>query len=231
VIKPHILFVKKILEGSEGRMNETAGETPREGAALAPRRDPVQKRSRERMQRILDAATGLIAREGSDALRMGDVAEKAGISIGSLYQYFPEKGAIIRALAERYGAESRACIEEGLAGVQDLQGLGRAFGQLVDTYYGIFLAEPVMRDIWSGMQADKALSAMELADSRANGELLSRLLLALRPGEDPEAIKASAFLVWQLGEATMRLAVSVERREGDAIVAAYKRMAIRELVG
>ncbi|MGO4839877.1 TetR family transcriptional regulator, partial [Rhizobiaceae sp. 2RAB30] len=172
--------------------------------------------------------TGLIAAEGSDALRMGDVAAKAGISIGSLYQYFPEKGAIIRALAERYSAESRACIEEGLADVQDLEGLGRAFGALVDVYYGICLAEPVIRDIWSGMQADKVLSAMELVDSRANGELLSRLLLKLRPNEDADAIKASAFLVWQLGEATMRLAVSVERSEGDAIVAAYKRMAIRE---
>lgn len=183
------------------------------------------------MQRILDAATSLIAEQGSDALRMGDVAEKAGVSIGSLYQYFPEKGAIIRALAEWYHTESRACIEEGLAEVRDLKGLGQAFGALVDTYYGIFLAEPVMRDIWSGTQADKALSAMELADSRVNAELLTRLLIRLRPGDDPEALNAAAFLVWQLGEATMRLAVSVERKEGDAIVEAYKRMAIRELVG
>jgi AcrR family transcriptional regulator len=199
--------------------------------ALSPRRDPVQKRSRERMKRILDAARALIAAGGSDGLRMGDVAERAGISIGSLYQYFPEKGAIIRALAEGYHAESRACIEEGLAGVTDLDGLARAFSDLVDTYYGIFLAEPVMRDIWSGMQADKALAGLELAASRANGELLTCLLLRLRPKDDPEALKAAAFLVWQLGEATMRLAVSVGRGEGDAIVEAYKRMAVRELVG
>lgn len=213
------------------RMVGTVGEAVRQGTSLVPRRDPVQKRSRERMQRILDAATGLIAEQGSDALRMGDVAEKAGVSIGSLYQYFPEKGAIIRALAERYHAESRACIEAGLDDVRDLAGLGQAFAALVDIYYGIFLAEPVMRDIWSGTQADKELRGMELADSRANGELLSQLLLQLRPGENPDALKATAFLVWQLGEATMRLAVSVERSEGDAIVEAYKRMAIRELVG
>lgn len=199
--------------------------------ALSPRRDPVQKRSRERMQRILEAARELIAVEGSDALRMGDVAARAGISIGSLYQYFPEKGAIIAALAEGYHAESRACIEAGLAGVGDLQALGRAFSDLVDTYYGICLGEPVMRDIWSGMQADKALASIELAASRANGELLTGLLLRLRPKDDPKALKATAFLVWQLGEATMRLAVSVGREEGDAIVDAYKRMAVRELVG
>lgn len=212
-------------------MEEADLGTGRREAALSPRRDPVQQRSRERMGRILAAARDLIAAGGSDALRMADVAEKAGVSIGSLYQYFPEKGAIVRALAEGYHAESRACIEEGLAGVADLEGLGRAFEALVDTYYGIFITEPVMRDIWSGMQADKTLAAIELDASRANGELLTSLLIRLRPDDDREALKASAFLVWQLGEATMRLAVAVGREEGDAIVEAYKRMAVRELVG
>ncbi len=44
-------------------------------------------------------------------MRMSEVAEKAGISIGSLYQYFPDKSAIVRTLAERYNAYSRECIE------------------------------------------------------------------------------------------------------------------------
>ncbi|WP_370691317.1 hypothetical protein [Bradyrhizobium sp.] len=48
-------------------------------------------------------------------------------------------------------------------------------------------------------------------------------------GADPEKVAASAFLVWQLGEATMRLAISLPRREGDAIVEAYKRMTLREI--
>ena len=212
-------------------MNEGSQEEGRREIALSPRRDPVQKRSRERLERILNAARELIAAGGSDGLRMGDVAEKAGVSIGSLYQYFPEKGAIIRALAQAYHAESRACIEEGLSRVSDLEGLGRAFSELVDTYYQIFLAEPVIRDIWSGMQADKALASLELEASRANGVLLESLLLKLRPGKDAEGLKAAAFLVWQLGEATMRLAVSVGRAEGDAVVEAYKRMAVRELTG
>ncbi|TIM19850.1 MAG: TetR/AcrR family transcriptional regulator, partial [Mesorhizobium sp.] len=43
--------------------------------------------------------------------------------------------------------------------------------------------------------------------------------------------ETTAFLIWQMGEATMRLAISVERQEGDDLVAAYKRMALRELVG
>lgn len=195
-----------------------------------PRRLPTQSRSRARVERMLSVAALLIAEKGSDAMRMSEVAEKAGVSIGSLYQYFPDKAAIIRMLAERYNTEGRACIEEGLAKVRDLAGLREAFSELVDTYYAMFLAEPVMRDIWSGTQADKALRDIDLADSRATGRLLADTLAGLKPGADRATLDTTAFLVMHLGEATMRLAISLDREEGDAVVTAYKRMALREML-
>ncbi|AZO60772.1 MAG: TetR family transcriptional regulator [Mesorhizobium sp.] len=195
-----------------------------------PRRAPTQQRSRERVERMLAAAAALIAEQGSDAMRMGEVAERAGVSIGSLYQFFPDKRAIVWALAERYTAESQACISAALKDVSDAEGLKQAFSELVDLYYGMFLAEPVMRDIWSGTQADKALRELELADSRANARFLVAVLKRLRPGADTVAMETAALLVWQMGEAVMRLAISVDREEGDRLVAAYKRMALRELV-
>jgi AcrR family transcriptional regulator len=193
------------------------------------RRMPSQRRSRERVERILNCAATLIADSGSDAMRMSEVARMAGISIGSLYQYFPDKSAIIRTLAERYNAQGRACIEAGLADVGTMDELCEAFARLIDTYHEIFRGEPVMRDIWSGTQADKALRDIELADSRANGALLTAVLGRLRPEADRQELAASAFLIMHLGEATMRLAISVERVEGEALVAAYKRMALAEL--
>jgi AcrR family transcriptional regulator len=183
------------------------------------------------VERILSVATELIAAQGSDALRMAEVAAKAGISIGSLYQYFPDKAAIIRTLAERINAEGRACIEDGLRGVDNAGELRDAFGRLVDTYYGLFLAEPVMRDIWSGLQADKGLREIDLEDSRINGRILADALARIAPGADRAGQFTRAFLVMQLGEATMRLAISVGREQGDALVETYKRMALRELAG
>ena len=199
--------------------------------AASPRRSPSQQRSRERVERMLAAASVLIAEQGSDAMRMGEVAERAGVSIGSLYQFFPDKRAIVWALAERYTAESQACIAAALADVTDAESLRRAFSELVDIYYGLFLAEPVMRDIWSGTQADKALRELELADSRASGAFLAAVLKRLRPEDDAAALEAMAFLVWQLGETAVRLAVAVGRAEGDGFVETYKRMALRELLG
>ncbi|SFO46528.1 transcriptional regulator, TetR family [Mesorhizobium sp. NFR06] len=212
-------------------MEEKAAARPEQVAIASPRRSPSQQRSRERVERMLAAASTLIAEQGSDAMRMGEVAERAGVSIGSLYQFFPDKRAIVWALAERYTAESQACIAAALKGVGDKDDLKRAFSELVDIYHRLFLAEPVMRDIWSGTQADKALRELELADSRANAEFLVAVLKRLRPDADPIELETTAFLVWQMGEAAMRLAISVDRAEGDRLVAAYKRMALRELVG
>lgn len=200
-----------------------------EVAPSAPRRAPTQRRSRERVERILVVATELIAADGSDAMRMSDVAARAGVSIGSLYQYFPDKGAIIRVLAERYNAEGRRCIAEALESVGSPPELLSAFGQLVDTYYGMFLAEPAMRDIWSGTQADKGLRDIDLADSRAIGALLAAARKRLHPKADEATLERSSFLLMSLGESTMRLAISVGKDEGAALVETYKRMALREL--
>jgi AcrR family transcriptional regulator len=200
------------------------------GAALQSRQRAVmQQRSRERLEKILSAARSLIAERGSDQMKMSDIASLAGISIGSLYQYFPDKRAIIKSLAERYNAENRRCIEEALEGVEDQKSLLVAFADLFDQYYDLFLAEPVMRDIWSGMQADKALMALELKESRHCGALLADAMRRAHPKANARRVRATAFLIWQLGEATMRLAVTVDRAEGDMIVAAFKRMVEREL--
>lgn len=212
-------------------MDEKVSAKPDQAAIASPRRSPSQQRSRERVERMLAAASALIAEQGSDAMRMGEVAERAGVSIGSLYQFFPDKRAIVWALAERYTAESQACISAALKDVGDAEGFKSAFSELVDIYYQLFLAEPVIRDVWSGTQADKALRALELADSRANAEFLVAVLKRLRPDADPIELETTAFLVWQMGEAAVRLAISVDREEGDRLVEAYKAMALRELAG
>lgn len=194
------------------------------------RRAPTQKRSRERVQNILKVACELIALQGSDGMKMGELAEKAGVSIGSLYQYFPDKAAIIHALADRYNDESRHCIEESLSAVTSAHNLIAAFDQLIDTYFELFLAEPVICDIWTGTQADKTLRDMELEVSRENGAFLARTIARLRNEQtaDP-SISARCLLIMSMGEATMRLAISVPIDEGREIVGSYKRMTRREI--
>ena len=193
------------------------------------RRVPSQQRSRERVERMLEVAARMIAEDGSDALRMSEVAKRAGVSIGSLYQYFPDKSAILHTLAEHYNAECRRCIEVALAEADSIDELCAAFEVLVDEYYALYLAEPVIRDIRSGTLADKALRDLEVADSRENGAVLCQALLRVKPKADAAKAGSACFFIMHIGEATMRLAISVDRAEGNELVESYKNMALAEL--
>jgi AcrR family transcriptional regulator len=68
---------------------------------LAPRRRPSQERSRGRVERILDATAVLLGDTPVDKITTAAIAEEAGVPIGSVYQYFPNKLAVLAELARR----------------------------------------------------------------------------------------------------------------------------------
>ncbi len=70
-------------------------------SALKPRREPQQERSRQMRDDILEASIRVLASEGPLSFNTLRVAEVAGISVGSLYQYFPNKDALVYALHTR----------------------------------------------------------------------------------------------------------------------------------
>ncbi len=65
-------------------------------------RRPTQRRALETVEAVLDATVRLLKRRGSDGITTNRIAEVAGVSIGSLYQYFPNRGAIFNALHQRH---------------------------------------------------------------------------------------------------------------------------------
>jgi AcrR family transcriptional regulator len=80
--------------------------------SLAPRKSPRQRRSTATVDTILEAAARILEANGLDALTTNAVAERAGVSIGSLYQYFPGKAAILAELIRRQRADLLAGIDE-----------------------------------------------------------------------------------------------------------------------
>lgn len=69
--------------------------TDRRRAQISSRKQPQQARSAELVAAILEAAVQVLAREGAQRFTTARVAEKAGVAVGSLYQYFPNKAAIL----------------------------------------------------------------------------------------------------------------------------------------
>jgi AcrR family transcriptional regulator len=69
----------------------------------APRKEPRQPRARATVDAILVAAAQLLRSDGAARLTTNRIAARAGVSVGSLYQYFPSKEAVLAALRERHG--------------------------------------------------------------------------------------------------------------------------------
>jgi AcrR family transcriptional regulator len=87
-----------------------------ERRAFVPRKR--QERGARRYDQIVAAAAGLFAQRGFDGTSMNAIAKAAGITIGSIYQYFPNRDAVVDAVAEAYVAAWRAEKDEALDHLQ-----------------------------------------------------------------------------------------------------------------
>lgn len=83
--------------------------------AVSPRKSPVQARSEQTVEAIVAAATRVLIKDGAPGFTTNKVAERAGVSIGSLYQYFPNKEAILAELVRRHLAD----LERGINDIAD----------------------------------------------------------------------------------------------------------------
>jgi AcrR family transcriptional regulator len=70
-----------------------------------PRKGPSQRRSRLTVDALIEATARILIKEGYDRASTNKIATKAGVSIGSLYQYFPSKEALVAAVIERHARE------------------------------------------------------------------------------------------------------------------------------
>jgi len=80
-----------------------------------PRKAASQERSRLTVSALVEAAARILVREGYDKASTNRIADVAGVSIGSLYQYFPSKEAVIVALIERHNAEVMEAVQKEMA--------------------------------------------------------------------------------------------------------------------
>jgi len=80
-----------------------------------PRKSAAQERSRLTVKALLEATARILIREGFDKASTNRIAEVAGVSVGSLYQYFPSKEALVAALIDRHNQEVMQAVQGELA--------------------------------------------------------------------------------------------------------------------
>jgi len=191
---------------------------------------PSQQRSRERFERILACATDLLVEKGNDAFRMSDIVERTGIGFGSLYQYFPDKTAVIGTLAERYNAIGRECVGRDLDAMTEIGALHDTLCRITDNYYAMFLDAPVMRDIWQATQADRALQKLDEEDGAFLSGMLCDSLQKLAPDASDAALSIFAQLMMVLMAAAVRHALTLPLEQARQFLTLFKQTLPKALV-
>jgi AcrR family transcriptional regulator len=147
--------------------------------AARPRREPQQARSRARVAQILVAADAILSEEGVGALTVRRIAERAQVPVGSIYQFFGDKGAMIDAVAQAYLSESDAAIEALVHAAETGQGdWSDPVGRMLDAFVGLYRLHPGYVALWSGRHMSAEVARVDEANSQLIAAGVQRIVAA-----------------------------------------------------
>jgi len=175
------------------------------------RRAPQQARSRARVRRLLEAADAVLAADGYDALTIRRIAAEAGVPVGTIYQFFPDKQAIVDALARRYLEEFAAVVED----VTDRASRERwddPVQILLDAFIGLYRSRPGYLTIWTGDHLSPELRRADEENNAAIADGVRSVLISQLGLSDSADLARSCQIAVQVCDALLRYAF----RDGTA---------------
>lgn len=135
--------------GWKGFVINVIDNVPLMSSSAAIRVEPVQARSTARVNALLDAASEVMHELGYEQLTTAMVAERAGASIGTVYRYFPDRIAVLQAVASRNLVRASHALTGALASANPLTVSG-CLDCAVDALVGVFRAERGFRSLRVG---------------------------------------------------------------------------------
>jgi AcrR family transcriptional regulator len=194
------------------------------------RRQPRQARSQERVNRILDVAEELFVAEGYGATTTNAIAKGAKVSIGSLYQFFPDKAAILQALALRYGELLRQRLS-ALDPVDMAQlPLPTYVDRIIDITDQFFSEHPGYYAIF--MEVQGTMPELDAIEAEADAELMEDMIRSLshrNAALDRADYEAIAFVLVKAIGTLLWLSLSQEPQYRQRLVAETKRLTFNYL--
>jgi AcrR family transcriptional regulator len=168
-----------------------------------PRNAPVQTRSQERLRQLLDAAEAVLTDEGAEHFTTTNVARVAGLPVGAIYRFFPDKDAIATALAVRYWSD----FEDSVSAVADADGrtpFEDPVGQVLNTLAAGFRANPGFLELWyGGLRTERVRDATRPAREAIAGSI-ARLLSHHWPRATADQLQSVAVMVVLAGDGLLR---------------------------
>ena len=174
-----------------------------------PRKKPRQERSQATVDAILDATARVLCTTGYDRASTNRVALAAGVSIGSLYQYFPSKEALVAALAGRHVAQMRELVKRKLGEVAGAP-LDVAVRTMIDAMFDAHGIDPRLHKVLiEQVPRIGRLAQVEGVEHEVSA-LVAAFLEARRDELRPSRMDAAAFVLCTVYEAVSHAAVLAE---------------------
>lgn len=201
------------LSKAKNRVNQSPAPK-RAALPHAARKRPRQARARATVDAILEAAARVLVDEGYEGANTNRIAEVAGVSIGSLYQYFPNKQALVGALVERHVRHIMDLLASGLMNAASMN-LPDAIRKLVEVMLNVHRVEPELHRVLAE-QLPRVSTPDHHRQTNATAQAMIRGYLELRhaelrPGLD---LETAAFVLVHSVEAVTHAAV-IEQPETD----------------
>ena len=170
-----------------------------------PRKRPRQERSQATVDTLLEATARVLVREGFDGLTTNGVAQHAGVSIGSLYQYFPNKEALVAALIERHIEKMNNLVFAELARVATLPIAAAARGEIELTIRAHAIDPKLHRVLTEQVPRVGRLAKLREGDEICH-RMVAGLLAARREELAVQDVDLAAFLLVSTIEAVVHRA-------------------------
>ncbi|HXC24945.1 MAG TPA: TetR/AcrR family transcriptional regulator [Gemmatimonadaceae bacterium] len=214
-------MVNDLPAGSEG---------PPEALSRPPasllRRVPRQERGRERVGRILDAAATVIAEVGVDTMTTNAIAARASTSVGSLYQFFPNKEAIVEALAARYNTELRHINESAMSSEATFLPMAELVERIITPLLRFHEANPAYRHVYHAMNGPDGPSCGEAELHKAVVTRLEHVLETRAPTMPAEQRHIHATVAVLTVHALLGFSMTASPSMRDGIVREVKRLMV-----
>jgi AcrR family transcriptional regulator len=191
------------------------------------RRTPLQERSSDTVSSILDAAAVLLTRLPLDHLTTSRIALEAGVSVGALYRFFPDKQAIIDAIAIRRVEEFQQVVESRLSQLESLSGPA-LLNLMIDAYVEFLGDHPDFRTIALG----RHVSALTREQHTGQGAGPAELVKMFLPDDDEKGIELKLRVAIETGERLIDFAFSQPSKEDrNRVIEEMKRILSGYLFG
>jgi AcrR family transcriptional regulator len=178
----------------------------------SPRRVPRQRRAQATVDAILIAAAHILVKGGYPALNTNDVARVAGVSIGSLYQYFPSKEALVGELHRRHAVEVATPIFAALASSAD-RPVRDVLREVIQASIRAHSIEPALHRVLSEQLPKLDEQPWEAEMTEQARKLVRAFLRNRRDETGPRHLGVATFLLMHIVESAVHAAVWSTPRE------------------